>query len=63
MMKRKIAKKEEWHFCRECRNAVPVHRFHTLSIQGKPTLAECQYSLRRCRLLSERACKTHFLAF
>ena len=49
-------------FCRDCKHARPVTRFHTLDIQGKPTIAECQYSPERCRLLSEKACRTHFLA-
>ena len=62
-MRRKPTKEKETHLCRECRHAVPVKRFHTLSIDGKPTLAECPYSPRRCRLLSEQACQTHFKAF
>lgn len=62
-MRRKAAKKEERHICGECRHAVPVHRFHTLSLDGKPTLAECPFSPERCRLLSEQACQAHFLAF
>ena len=49
-------------FCRDCRHARPVTRFHTLDIKGRPTMAECQYSPERCRLLSEKACRTHFLA-
>ena len=61
-MKRKPREEKITHTCGECRHAKPVYRFHTLSIQGKPTLAECPYSPRRCRLLSEQACQTHFQA-
>jgi len=59
-MKRNAIRETEIHLCRECRHAVPVQRFHTLSIKGEPTLAECPFSHARCRLLSERACQTHF---
>jgi hypothetical protein len=35
---------------------VPVLRFHTLSVKGEPTMAECPYVNDRCVLLSEKAC-------
>lgn len=46
----------EVHHCGECQYAVPVLRFHTLSIKGEPTMAECPYVNDRCVLLSEMAC-------
>lgn len=61
-MKRRRQDTNTRHICRECRHAVPVQRFHTLSIKGEPTLAECPYSPDRNRLLSEQACQTHFKA-
>ena len=46
--------------CGECSHCVPVTRFHTLNVHGQPTLGECPYwTLSRCVLLSQRACK-HF---
>lgn len=59
-MKRKPAIKTK-HFCRERKHAIPITRFRTLSVKGEPTLAECPYSPKRKRLLSEEACETHFL--
>lgn len=60
-MKRKREEKE-MHTCGECRHAKPVYRFHTLSIGGRPTLADCEYVRERRVLLSEKACETHFRA-
>ena len=49
-------KSKELHSCGECARCVPVMRFHTLSIVGKPTLGECPLVRNRCVLLSESAC-------
>ena len=59
-MKRNVIREKTINLCGECRHAEPVHRFHTLSISGKPTLAKCKYSPNRCRLMSEIACDGHF---
>ena len=60
MRKKRDVEGKKKHYCRECRHAVPVERFHTLSISGEPTLAKCKYSPNRCRLLNEEACTTYF---
>ena len=59
-MKRKPREEKVTHSCGECRHAKPVYRFHTLSIGGMPTLADCEYVRERCVLLSEKACDGHF---
>jgi hypothetical protein len=46
--------------CRDCYYAIPVTDFHTLSVKGEPTLARCKFFTVRSRLLSEKACETHF---
>ena len=61
-MKKRLPVNERTHYCRECRHATPVDRFHTLDMQGRPTLAECPFVRNRRVLLSEKACKTHFIA-
>ena len=48
--------------CRDCYYAIPVTDFHTLSVKGEPTLARCKFFTVRSRLLSEKACETHFRA-
>lgn len=44
--------------CRDCVHADVVTEFHTLSIQGEPTLAYCPYHTagRYAVLLSQRCC-------
>ena len=59
---RKVIKKEiVVRHCKECVHAVPITRFHTLTVDGKrPTLAECPFwTLSKCVLLSQKSCE-HF---
>lgn len=60
-MAKSISKPTVQHRCRECANVSIVTRFHTLNINGDPTLGECPYwTASRCVLLSQRACVEHF---
>lgn len=56
MAKKKKATKVMQYYCRDCQCAVPVMDFHTLSIKGEPTMAQCPNVRGRCVLLSEMAC-------
>lgn len=53
----KQKKKETEHRCHECANCTPVTRFHTLSVNGTPTLGTCpEWTMSRCVLMSQPAC-------
>lgn len=54
--KRKQNKPKETHYCRECKHMSIVTTFHTLSLEGKPTLGRCPY-MQRSVLLSEKVCE------
>lgn len=47
--------------CAECSHVVVVHDFHTLSVEGVPTLGKCPYYKdgQYCVLLSQKGCE-HF---
>lgn len=36
-------KNKEYHRCADCANCTPVTTFHTLNINGEPTLGRCPY--------------------
>ena len=47
--------------CGECEHCTPVKKFHTLNINGEPTLGTCPYWMdSRCVLLSQKGCELHF---
>lgn len=59
MAKKKIISKET-HRCNECRFVTTYTEFHTLSLEGKPTMGTCPYwKESKCVLLSQVACE-HF---
>ena len=48
--------------CRHCRLCTPVRKHNTLTVKGrKPTLGKCPHNTY-CVLLSQPACKEHFVA-
>lgn len=53
MAKKKV---EEKHLCGQCAHIELVTKFHTLSIEGKPTMGKCKYMPNRRVLLSEKSC-------
>ena len=56
-MRRKPTKKNDKpHYCKECAHLAIVTEFHTLSVEGKPTLGLCPFVTNRKVLLSEDAC-------
>ena len=42
--------------CGECANCTPVTKFHTLSIDGEPTMGRCPKE-EYCVLLSQKGCQ------
>lgn len=51
----------EGRFCRECEHCDPYWRFETLTVKDKqPTMGTCPHREYKV-LLSESACKEHFM--
>lgn len=60
MARKKVA---EIHRCGDCAHVTPLHRFETLTVEGKrPTLGTCPYwTESKCVLLSWRSTCEHFV--
>ena len=61
MIKRKQTRNEPERFCKDCALVKVETSFHTLSLEGRPTLGRCPHYTdgRYCVLLSQKACE-HF---
>ena len=58
----KYRKETERKTCGQCRCCTPVRAHHTLTVKDrKPTMGRCPYNGKYCVLLSQTACKEHFV--
>ena len=56
MVKRK-QEPETANYCVDCAHATVNTKFENLSVDGKPTLLNCNLHTERRRLIDEKACK------